>query len=113
MGSFQKERYNDFVDQNSQLARALSEGLGVHIGPESAALVLAMHRLEKAQGIGEIFSIEQAAADAGLSHLLAIAALPGCEAVGLLKRHVVSTEIYLTLEAEGRSQIMLMKYSGK
>jgi hypothetical protein len=101
------------MDQNTQLARALSEGLGMHIGPESAALVLGMHRLEKAQGMGEIFSMEEAAAGAGLSHLLALAALPDCEAAGLLKRHELNTEIYLTLEAEGRSQIMLMKYSGK
>lgn len=101
------------MDLRDQLADSLSRGLGQRIGPESAAIVLALHRLEKEQGLGEIFSIEEAAEAAGMSTLVAIAALPDCEKAGLLKRHDVRTEVYLTLEQEGRSQIMLLKYSGK
>ena len=101
------------MDLRSQLAESLSRGLGHEIGPESAAIVLALHSLEKEQGLGEIFSIEETAALAGFSPLVAMAALPACEQAGLLKRHDVRTDVYLTLEAEGRSQIMLLKYSGR
>lgn len=101
------------MDLREQLARSVSRGLGMELGAESAAIVLALHRLEKAQGIGEIFSIEEAAAEAGLSPIVAMAALPDCEAAGLLKRHEVRTDVFLTLEQEGRSQIMLLKYSGR
>ncbi|MCB1186282.1 hypothetical protein KDL29_03865 [bacterium] len=101
------------MDLREQLSSSLSRGLGIEVGPESAALVLAMHRLEKEQGLGEVFSVEEVAQSAGISTLVAMAALPACEQAGLLKRHDVRTDVYLTLEPEGRSQIMLLKYSGK
>lgn len=105
--------YNGSVDLREQLAGALSRDLGVAVGPESAALVLALHQLEKQQGLGEVFSIEEVAASAGLSPLVALAALPVCEQAGLLRRHAVHADVFLTLEQEGRSQVMLLKYSGK
>jgi len=101
------------MDLCSQLSESLSRGLGRPVGPESAAMVLALHSLEKEQGLGEIFSIEETAAMAGFSPLVALAALPACEQAGLIKRHDVRSDVFLTLETEGRSQIMLLKYSGR